>query len=280
MQDLDALNALVLADHTERSQPISKLGYFCKPFRPSQGPFANKVIKVYRGMSDQTALHRLAECHDDYVDVLREIGVPLPETTFYLLKFEHDLIPVIAQQALPDSSMMRTQMLAVETEQAIGMLASAAEVIADFWNSLDPHGPRVGFHPSIRNFAIVEGKAIFFDTFPPLIHYERNEMGRMLLQFSEKRLMRVLGPLLQNKVTSIQDEWYTPAETLVGLVGSACRLRPADRSVFLQWGREFARHRMARWADQAQASMQAPPQLPRYWTAMRKLLGLQGAPNI
>ena len=280
MQDLDVLKALVVADHTQRGQPISKLGYFCAPFRPKDGPFADKVIKVYRGLKDHTALHRLATCHDDYVAVLHKTGVPLPETTFHLLSFERELVPVIVQDALPEASMMRDQMLRADTAQAVTLLEAAANVIADFWNNLETDGLRVGFHPSIRNFAIVDGRAVFFDTFPPLIHYDRPEMGRMLLQFSEKRLMRVLGPLVRTTVTSIQDEWYSPPETFVGLVGSACRLRPDGRTAFLDWGNAFVTRRMPRWAGEAHAGLQAPPRLPGYWTTMRKLLGLQGAPNV
>ena len=280
MHDLKALKALIVADQTLRGQPISKMGYFCQPFRPRDGPYSDCVVKVYRGLKNHVALRRLEACHADYVAVFHQTGVPVPETAFYLLEFGRDLVPVIVQQALPEQSMMRAQMVAAQTVQAVTLLEAGASVIADFWNNLDPVGPRVGFHPSIRNFAIVEEQAIFFDTFPPLIHYDRIEMGRMLLQFSEKRLMRVLGPFVRGTVTSIQDEWYSPVETFVGFVGSACRLRPDDRAVFLEWGNDFVIRRMGRWADEAQAGLRAPPQLPGYWTAMRKVLGLQGAPNI
>ncbi|MDG2403826.1 MAG: DUF6206 family protein [Paracoccaceae bacterium] len=280
MYDLEALKALILADQTLSSQPISKLGYFCQPFRPKDGPFSDCVVKVYRGLKNHVALRQLEVCHSDYLAVLHQTGVPVPETAFYLLEFDCDLVPVIVQQALPEQSMMRAQMLEAQTAQAVTLLEAGASVIADFWNNLNSADPRVGFHPSIRNFAIVEGRAIFFDTFPPLIHYDRIEMGRILLQFSKKPLIRVLGPFVRGTVTSIQDEWYSPAETFVGLVGSACRLRPEDRTLFLDWGTEFVTRRMPRWADEAQARLQAPPRLPGYWTAMRKLLGLQGAPNV
>lgn len=280
MQDLDALKALIVADHSQRGKSISKLGYFCAPFRPKQGPFADKVIKVYRGLRDHAALRRLAVSHDDYVVVLQNNGVNLPQTQFHLLDFDRDLVPVIVQDALPETSMMRDQMIRANIAQAVILLEAAAEVISDFWNNLADTGLRVGFHPSIRNFAIVDGRAVFFDTFPPLIYYKRAEMGRMLLQFSENRLMRSLGPLVHGTVTSIQDEWYSPPETFIGLVGSACRLRPKDRTIFLEWGNAFVTRRMPRWADEAQVGLRAPPRLPGYWTVIRKLLGLQGAPNV
>lgn len=280
MTDLDALKAVIRADSAARGQTVSKLGYFCAPFRPASGPFSDKVIKVYRGLRDQAALDRLAQCHDDYVAALNTAGVALPQTEFHLLDIDGNRIPVIVQEALPSDSMMRPQMQSASTDETLQMMEAAGDVIATFWNNADQFDTRIGFHPSIRNFAYLDGKALFFDTFPPLIHYSREEMGKMLLLFSDKALMRWIGPFLQTKVTGIQDEWYSAPETLVGLVGSACRLRPNDAEAYLAWGRDFTQRRMSRWADEALPHLQEPPRLPGYWTGLRKVLGLQGEPNV
>jgi hypothetical protein len=280
MTDLDALKAVIRADSAARGQTVSKLGYFCAPFRPTSGPFSDKVIKVYRGLRDQAALDRLAQCHDDYVAALNQAGVALPETEFHLLDMDGTRIPVIVQEALPSDSMMRPQMQTASADKTLQMMEAAGDVIATFWNNADQFDTRIGFHPSIRNFAYLDGRALFFDTFPPLIHYSRQEMGKMLLLFSDKALMRWVGPFLQTKVTGIQDEWYSAPETLVGLVGSACRLRPNDAQAYLDWGRDFTQRRMSRWADEALPHLQEPPRLPGYWTGFRKLLGLQGEPNV
>jgi len=280
MTDLDALKTVIRADSAARGQTVSKLGYFCAPFRPASGPFADKVIKVYRSLPDASALDRLAQCHDDYVAALNTAGVALPETEFHLLGMDGTRIPVIVQEALPSDSMMRPQMQSATVDETLAMMEAAGDVIATFWNNADQFDTRIGFHPSIRNFAYLDGRALFFDTFPPLIHYSREEMGKMLLQFSDKALMRWVGPLLQKKVTGIQDEWYSAPETLVGLVGSACRLRPDDAEAYLGWGRDFTTRRMSRWVDDALPQLQEPPRLPGYWTGFRKLLGLQGEPNV
>ena len=280
MTDLDALKTVIRADGASRGQTVSKLGYFCAPFRPASGPFSDKVIKVYRSLRDPVALDRLAQCHDDYVAALNKAGVALPQTEFHLLDMDGTRIPVIVQEALPADSMMRPQMQAASTGDTLKMMEAAGDVIATFWNNADRFDTRIGFHPSIRNFAYLDGKALFFDTFPPLIHYSREEMGRMLLLFSDKALMRWVGPLLQNKVTGIQDEWYSAPETLVGLVGSACRLRPEDAQAYLDWGRDFTRRRMSRWEEEALPQLRKPPRLPGYWTGFRKILGLQGEPTL
>ncbi|CUH75374.1 DUF6206 family protein [Tropicibacter naphthalenivorans] len=280
MTDLTALADLIRADASQRGQTISKLGYFCAPFQPRQGPFSDKVIKVYRGMRDAAALDRLKQCHDDYVDALNAADVGLPDTEFHLLDMAGGRIPVIVQDALPTDRLMRPLMQSQPLNETLEMMEAAGQVIARFWLWAQNDPRRIGFHPSIRNFAYVDGTARFFDTFPPLIHYSRDEMGKMLLTFSDKRLMRMVGPFLQKKVTGIQDEWYDPAETLVGLVGSACRLRPSDAPAYLDWGRDFVKREMQPWQTEALAGLQTPPQLPSYWTGFRKLLGLQGEPNI
>lgn len=280
MTDLAALSDLIRLDAASRGQTVSKLGYFCAPFRPSEGPFSDKVIKVYRGLDDGAALDRLKRCHDDYAAALLAAGVPMPGTEFHLLDIDGRRVPVIVQQALPADSLMRPRMQAGTRDETLAMMQAAGLVIARFWHWAEGQEARIGFHPSIRNFAIRGEEAVFFDTFPPLIHYSRAEMGRVLLQFSDKRLMRVIGPLMQTRVTGIQDEWYSPPETLVGLVGSACRLRPELAQDYLSWGRDFATAEMAPWADEALAGLREPPRLPGYWTGFRKLLGLHGEPNV
>ncbi|WP_116599491.1 DUF6206 family protein [Primorskyibacter marinus] len=280
MTDLDALIALIKAEPSTRGHTISKLGYFCAPFRPVSGPLSDKVIKVYRGMRDDAALDRLKYCHDDYFDALRQCDVTIPDTEMHLVTIDGARQPVIVQDALPENSLMRPLMQSASLEDALAMMEAAGQCIASFWHGAEKIDTRIGFHPSIRNFAIIDGGAVFFDTFPPLIHYSRDEMGRMLLQYSDKRLMRLVGPLMQKRVTGIQDEWYSPPETLVGLVGSACRLRPPEAEAFLTWGRDFANRRMQPWAEEALRGMQEPPRLPGYWTGFRKILGLQGEPNV
>ncbi|WP_231700987.1 DUF6206 family protein [Aliiruegeria sabulilitoris] len=274
---LDALRAEVTDGQRE---PISRMGYFCAPFRPESGPFLGTVIKVYQSRAGQEILQRLAAAHDDYVAALGACGVRLPETRLCLLDCDGTTVPVIVQEALPAASMMRDQMLQADLDGALALMEAAGEVIATFWKAAAERDDRVGFHPSIRNLAVIDGQGIFFDTFPPLIGYSHDEMAEVLIRFSDKTWMRALGPLLRWKVRGIQDEWYSPPETLIGLVGSACRLRPDDQQAFLDWGREFAQRRMPDHADEILQALSEPPRLPFYWTAFRKLLGLQGEPNI
>ena len=280
MTDLETLHQLVFQKPSARGQALSKLGYFCAPFRPATGPLRDKVIKVYQGQRDRETLQTLVAVHDDYVRFLRKLGVSVPETDIHLLSFGPMLIPVVVQKAIETKFMMRSQMIDADLSRALALMDASGQVIAQFWNGLSPEDGRVGFHPSIRNFAIIHDKAVFFDSFPPLLHYTHAEMGKILLLFSESRLIRFIGPLFPKKFAGIQDEWYSASETLIGLVGSACRLRPADHEAFLDWGRQFAQSEMPNFADDIHRGLERSPRLPGYWTGFRKLLGLQGEPNI
>ncbi len=278
--DEPELIRLIRDDHAARRAPVSRFGYFCAPFRPAAGPYADCVIKVYRGVTDRAGLDRLDRAHAGYVALLRQTGVPLPETGFHRVEIDGVVLPLVVQRALPADSMMRTRMIEDTQPATLAHMEAAGQVIARFWGAVAGHPERVGFHPSIRNFALVDGAAVFFDTFPPLFGYSREEMGRLLLAFSSRRLIRVVGPLARRTVTGIQDEWYSPAETVVGLVGSACRLRPGDSAAYLDWGRDFAARAMPDHAAAIAAGLDRPPRLPGWWTGFRRILGLQGAPNV
>ncbi|MBF9058138.1 hypothetical protein HKCCSP123_02975 [Rhodobacterales bacterium HKCCSP123] len=264
-----------------RGEPVSRLGYFCAPFRPASGPLSDRVIKTYRGGRDPELLEQLARRHDAYVEVLRWAGVRLPETRFLLLNEAGYIQPVIVQEALDERLLMRPQIEAAALPDALAILEGAASGIAAFWARVAQRPERIGYHPSIRNFAFDEDGPIFFDTFPPLIGYSREEMGRLLLRFSESGLVRGMGTVMPERIRGIQDEWYSPAGTIVGLIGSAVRLRPEDGPAILDWARGFAAGQLKpSLRDEVLAELDRPPRLPAFWTGMRSLLGLEGKPNV
>jgi hypothetical protein len=264
-----------------RGEPVSRLGYFCAPFRPAEGPLSDRVIKTYRGGRDPELLEQLGRRHDAYVEVLRWAGVRLPDTRFLLLNEAGYIQPVIVQEALDERLMMRPQIEAATLPEALAILEAAASGIAEFWARVAQRPERIGYHPSIRNFAFDAEGPIFFDTFPPLIGYSREQMGRLLLRFSESRLVRRVGMVMPERIRGIQDEWYSPAGTIVGLVGSAVRLRPEDGPAILDWARGFAAAQLKpALRDEVLAELNRAPRLPAFWTGMRGLLGLEGKPNV
>jgi hypothetical protein len=264
-----------------RGEPVSRLGYFCLPFRPAGGPLADRVIKTYRGGRDRDLLQELGARHDAYVAALTGAGVRLPETQFLILDEGGYLQPVIVQEALDERILMRPKLEAASLSEMQDILGAATLSIADFWHRVAERPERIGYHPSIRNFAIDDQGPIFFDTFPPLIGYSHAEMGKLLLRFSESGLVRAMGRVMPGRIRGIQDEWYSPAGTIVGLIGSAVRLRPDDGPATLAWAQGFVAGQLrGGLRDEVLAELDRPPRLPAYWTGMRRLLGLEGKPNV
>ncbi|MBC6436540.1 MAG: hypothetical protein GDA52_00055 [Rhodobacteraceae bacterium] len=280
-EDDTELAVAVRAAMAERGDPVSRLGYFCAPFRPSAGPLRDQVVKTYRGGRDPALMTILADRHAAYVACLAGAGVRLPATRFLLLEEAGFTRPVVVQQALPSDSMLRDRLITAEIQPALRMLTQAADSIVAFWQVIADRPERIGYHPSIRNFALDARGPIFFDTFPPLIGYSRAEMGQLLLRFSESALIRGIGPVLPERIRAIQDEWYWPAGTILGLVGSAVRLRPGDGGAILTWARNFAETRLGgAMKEEVLAELDAPPRLPPLWTSTRRILGLEGKPNV
>ena len=279
--DTAALAALIGAHRAEGGEAISRLGYFCAPFRAGPGPFAGQVVKVYGPVRDAAVLRRLEAAHGDYLACLAGAGVEVPQTVFTIVTLDGAPVPVVVQAALPAETMLRDLVVAAPRDDAVALVGEAAEMIAGFWARVAGSGARVGFHPSLRNLARVGGRMVFFDTFPPLIGYSRAEMGELLLTFSQSALVRGAGRVLPGVIRGIQDEWYSEAGTIVGLYGSACRLRPDDAEAFLAAGRVFAEgHLSGAVREEVVAELSKPPKLPGYWTGFRRALGLEGKPNI
>ncbi len=274
----DTLAEMIGSGETERGKKVSRLGFFCEPYRPPSGIFADTVIKVYRTAAGAD-LERLVRAHDAYIAFLRDSGVQVPETRILLVPVGGREIPVIVQEALPAETMMRARMVGTPLPEAMSAMQAAGEVIARFWAYAAGREERVGFHPSIRNLAIIDGVGVFFDSFPPLIDYSHAEMGQALASFSSNRWLRAVAPFMRKRIEGIQDEWYDPMDNLVGLVGSACRLRPDDSARFLDWGRSFAAERMGMSPEIIAAELAEPPKLPGYWRAVRTLIGKTGTPD-
>lgn len=245
-----------------RGIPAGRLGYFCAPFRPAEGPLIGKVIKPYRGGRDPLVLEQAARRHDAYLDCLRLAGLRVPETRFLLLNEHGFLRPIIVQEAMgqdavpaaaaPGEATLLSDVLArFDPATAAAALDDVANAVAGFWRGVAQRPERIGLHATIRNFAIDDRGPVFLDTFPPLIGYSREEMGRLMLRFSESGLIRGIGAILPGRLREIQDAWYSPSGSLLTLIEGAIAARPAAEAQALRdWATGFAAARLPE-ADRA-----------------------------
>lgn len=241
----------------------------------------DKVIKTYRGGRDPERLEQLGRRHEAYVDCLTKAGMRVPETRFLILNHAGHVQPVIVQAAFDDAFLLHRQIEAAKLDEAIMLLERAAMTIVSFWKNVAQRPERIGVHPSVHSFAMDADGPIYVDTFLPLIGYSRDEMGRMVLRFSESGMVRAFGPVAPERIRAAQDTWYSPAGTVVGLIESAIRLRPHDREPILAWARAFATTQLdGDTREGVLGQMKTPRRLPDMWTATRRVLGLEAKPNV
>ncbi|AHM02917.1 hypothetical protein roselon_00476 [Roseibacterium elongatum DSM 19469] len=195
------------------------------------------------------------------MDCLELAGLRVPDTRFLLLNEHGFLRPVIVQAAMGQdttapapvsaASLLSAWLPQVDADTALSALEEVAGAVAGFWRGVAQRPERIGLHAAPRNFALDDHGPVFLDTFPPLIGYSREDMGRLILRFSESGLIRGIGTVLPGRVREIQDAWYTPAGSLLTLIEGAMALRPAAEAPALKdWATGFAAARLPE-ADRA-----------------------------
>lgn len=237
-----------------RPDPGARPDLFCTPFRPTEGPLSDHVIKVYRGGRDPELLELVARRHDSYVECLRRAGLCVPETRFVILNENGFLRPVVVQKAMPNDTMLPKLLANSDLGAALSALDRAATAVTELWRGVAQRPERIGLHASPRNFAIDDDGPVFLETCPPLISYTRDEMGRLMLRFTESGLMRSMGAVLPGRVRELQDNWYSAPGTLSVLIEGALKQRSKDRAAILSWAQGFS---AARLTDADRAALRA-----------------------
>lgn len=230
--------------------------YFGTPMQPLTGPLAGHFVTVYRGGRDLDVQEQLARRHDAYVDCLRLAGVRVPKTHLRLIEDAGMQRPVIVQQSVPEDMMLVPLIRKAGPDAAIGLLDRVATDVAEFWRRIAQRPERIGFHAQIERFGMDEAGPLFLDTFPPLIAYNRDEMGHLIQRFADNGLVRGLGKVLPGRLRDMQDRWYTPAGSISTLIDGALRLRPSEVSDILDWADGFAASRLeGPWRNAVQAQL-------------------------
>lgn len=264
--------------------PNARPDLFCTPFRPAEGPLSDKIIKTYRGGRDPEVLELVARRHDAYVEVLTRAGLRVPKTRFVILNEYGFLRPVVVQDALPPGSTLSAVMARAETGMALNALDAVATAVVEVWRAMAQRPERIGLHADPRNFGFDAEGPVFLETCPPLISYSREEMGRLMLRFTESGLMRSMGAILPGRTRELQDRWYTRPGTVGLVIEGAMKARPRDRAEILDWARGFTAARLSE-EDRAEVMAridQRRPSLSALGGTMRGRLGLGGGarPNV
>lgn len=254
----------------------SPLGFFSKPFRVQlQGK--ENIVKIYTAI--RSVKHIVQEKHDSYKNLLEQTGIKIPHTQAILMDERKPALFVIVQEPFADEELVRTILEKCEKEKVFELITKLFEDVLVFWKN-KPHDQPLGFHPTLRNYAIRNNTLYYVDTFPPM-NFPQDELNRFILKVAP--VPRVVTFFIPEKsINRVTDEYYSIEKMLIGLIGSTCRLRPEYADEILEYSKKYISGCTLNEQEKQNLlhDLDAPPRLSFLWRMVRKLTGNVGKPNV
>jgi len=256
----------------------SNLGYFSKPFRIS---FRDNelILKKYFPIQDYKIVSEIIQNHDNYVSALGRIGIRLPDTIIRTVRIRTKYQIIILQEAFNRDDLLRTRFETAPEQDLLKICKLIYDDVVRFIN-YPKEKMNIGFHPTLRNYAIQNDTLFFFDTFPPMLMSQK-ELNRVIIRMSPhgSYLKNLVHPSWVNIVTN---EYYNFEKMFTGITGSCCRLRPEHAESILKFSTDYINDSNCAVATKQKITriLTAPPELPWLWTFFRRLTGNVGKPNI
>lgn len=258
-------------------QESSKLGFFSKPFCWT---YQGQEVMVKRYHPIRKGAEEIIEEHNNYVLALKKTGISVPETRIEAVSKGRKKELVILQIAFPKESLLRTLFQQEENWEGLAhwMDRMYGETLK-FWNN-KPENQALGFHPTFRNFCFTTGQMHYFDTFPPM-EMDQKKLNRRIIQMAPvpSWIKKFVPQVMINRVSN---EYYDLNLMVLGILGSAIRLKPDFRDAFLSHAKNFFSKADMHSVEKNSllAAIDQPPQLSWIWRTVRKLTGNVGKPNV
>ena len=263
----------------ESKERSSDLGYFSKPFRVDHAE-RPLYIKLYFPVKSHKFILSVIDNHDRYIMELKLAGLKIPETKILYRPSGNKHQLVIIQDAFRDEELLRNKILNATSGELNSLCKMVFDEMLQFREKINRRTD-IGFHPTLRNYCVHKDELWFFDTFPPMLMNQRELNGLILKMSPYGGLLKKIIPLtFINRVT---DEYYYTDKMFTGIVGSCCRLRPADADKILAFSREYVNQSVILTDEDKESIirlLKKPPQLSGIWILIRKLSGNKGKPNI
>jgi GTP cyclohydrolase II len=277
--DLDQQIDRLIKQRLDKNELASQLGFFSKPVRIISGN-VEYVVKLYKPVRNRKLVETIVNNHDKYVDQMRKIGIKIPETTLMKKDTGGKTILLIVQKAFLENELVRGMVETGEREKVIHLMKLLIDDSILFWKN-KPTGKKIGFHPTTRNYALLNDQLQYFDTFPPML-MEQKALNRIILQMAPIKV-NVKGIIPLQMVNRVSDEYYMIDKMIAGIVGSTCRLRAELREDILEFSRNYIQTN-THLSDEEKSGvlilLNKPPQLSGLWVTLRKFFGKPGKPNL
>jgi hypothetical protein len=254
----------------------SPLGFFSKPFRVQlQGK--ENILKVYTTI--QRVKNIVQQKHDTYKKELEKTGIKIPHTQAILMNDKKKPIFVIVQEPFEEEELVRGILQRCEKEKIIALIHLLFEDVIRFWKN-KPNDQPLGFHPTLRNYAIREQELYYVDTFPPM-NFTQEELNRFILHVAPAPGF-ITFFIPEKSINRVTDEYYSVEKMIIGLIGSTCRLRPEHADEILAYSKTYISQCSLNKKEKENLlrELTTPPRLSLLWRMVRKITGNVGMPNV
>ena len=260
----------------ENENTDSNLGFFSKPYLVDyeNQPF---IVKTYLPIKSHKLTSSIIENHHQYVTELSATGIRVPQTFITQLKQKHKYQIVIVQYAFKKEELFRDIVATSSIEDVKIHCQQILEQTMIFWEN---KAENIGFHPTLRNYALHNNELHYFDTFPPM-SMDQIALNKIIIKLSPfGKLIKGLVP--QKAINRVSNEYYQIDKMITGIVGSCCRLRPDAIEGILEVSKAFVSNSSLDTSTKKRIieEIETPPNLSTIWTTVRKLSGNIGQPNV
>jgi hypothetical protein len=268
---------LILSEAASRLTD-SNLGYFSKPFRIN---FRNSelMLKKYYPVRNPDIVSKILQNHERYISALSSIGIRVPDTIIRSVKIKGKYQIFILQEAFRKDEMLRTRFENSPEDELPKLCKLIYDDVLKFL-TYPKESMDIGFHPTLRNYALHNDALFFFDTFPPMLMKQR-DLNRIIIRMSPYgSFFKVFIP--ERFINLVTDEYYNFEKMFTGITGSCCRLRPEHADTILKFSIDYINNSFCVAATKQKITriLTTPPELPWLWTFFRRLTGNVGKPNI
>ncbi len=260
----------------------AKLGFFSKPLLLTEGEHAGKVMKLYKFIADNSICQQILANHNNYVAMLEMAKIKIPPTSAEMVEHKNRFSIRIYQYAFSGENMARKIMESGDLTICISVMEGVLDGAITMLNYLHQNpSVTLGFHPTLRNYAICDETFWYFDTFPPMANISQGELEWFMLHFMPYKIPMWAKYLAKPFMHNVTDEYFDPCKMFLGIVGSSCRMRPEFISHFLEKAKfKSLELENTESRNSILSSLDNPPKLPFYWIFMRKIFGKEGKKNV
>jgi hypothetical protein len=190
----------------KRFERLPTKGFFTRPKRilttkAKNSRLKGKVLKQYAGLLEVNEGVRIRRMVKTYIELLKRSGTPILETRVLITptrngKYQLNIVQPFIEQKFILSNYLRN-CTPQEAADAFRQMLQNARRVKQF-NSQNVE--KIGLDPKSANYAIVDGKVVQIDFYPPQIKGTESTTPQDLTQRLRSRTLKVMAKLLNGRV--------------------------------------------------------------------------------